>query len=128
MKPNFYENVIPIKNEKERTLLNEMNKLLDESMEMFIRIRTNQVNEKENIGPKPKEKKEENVLNQSSSQRNESNDNNNEGNNDSNNLFSHLRMNIGFGRESRLRRIMNLEEEMENLNRLINNDNLDIIG
>ena len=126
MKPNFYETIIPLKNEKERNLLNEMNKLVDESMEMFINIRSRQINEKEKIESEPKEKKE-NILNDSSSQRNENNENNNnEENNNSNNVFSHLR--YRFGREARLRRIMNMEEDNLFLDRLINNENVEIIG
>ena len=126
MKPNFYETIIPLKNEKERNLLNEMNKLVDESMKMFINIRSRQINEKEKIESEPKEKKE-NILNDSSSQRNENNENNNnEENNNSNNVFSHLR--YRFGREARLRRIMNMEEDNLFLDRLINNENVEIIG
>ena len=58
------------------------------------------------------------------------NNNNNENNNDNNiNYVNRLRERIELSREARLRRIMNLEEETENLNRLIENDNnLESIG
>ena len=59
MKPNFYEKIISVKNEKERYLLNEMNKLVDESMEMFINIRSRQINEKKKNRVRTKRKKRE---------------------------------------------------------------------
>ena len=126
MKSNFYEKIIPIKNEKEKNLLNDMNKLLDESISVFIDLRTRQANEKEN---KEQKQKQMNLINESVSHIIENEDNNNEGNNNSNNnLFSRLRDRFGFGHEARMRRIMNMEEEIDNLDRLINNENIEVIG
>ena len=127
MKSNFYEKIIPLKTEEKRNLIIKMDKLLNESIDVLIDLRNREVDEMDNTEKKLKmiEKFNEFTL----SQRIENN-NNNENNNDNNiNYVNRLRERIELSREARLRRIMNLEEENENLNRLIENENnLESIG
>ena len=121
MKSNFYEKIIPLKTEEKRNLIIKMDKLLNESIDVLIDLRNREVDEIDNTEKKLKmiEKFNEFTL----SQRIENN-NNNDNNNDNNINYVHrLRERIELKRESRLRRLMNLEEETENLNRLIENDN-----
>ena len=121
MKSNFYEKIIPLKTEEKRNLIIKMDKLLNESIDVLIDLRNREVDEMDNTEKKLKmiEKFNEFTL----SQRIENN-NNNDNNNDNNINYVHrLRERIELNREARLRRLMNLEEETENLNRLIENDN-----
>ena len=128
MKSNFYEKIIPLKTEEKRNLIIKMDKLLNESIDVLIDLRNREVNDMDNTEKKLKmiEKFNEFTLSQRSQ-----NNNNNENNNDNDNninFINRLRERIELTREARLRRIMNIEEETENLNRLIENNNLESIG
>ena len=116
MKSDFLEKIIPIENEEKRILINNMSKLLDESIDDFINLRERQKNEIDDNDIKLKmiNKFKEFV----SSEINEHNNNN----------ASSNRNNQALNHASRLERIRNMEEETERLNRLIENDYLEIIG
>ena len=132
MKANFYEKIIPIKDEEKKNLIMKMNKLLDESIDTLINLRKRKMNEAENADIKSKiiDKFNEFRL----SQNNESNNSNisNENNNNSGNahyIVSRLGELRRQGHVSRLQRILNLEQENEDLDRLIdNNENADVVG
>ena len=49
MNSNFYEKLIPLENKEKRELLNKMSKLLDESINDFIKLRERNTNEISNI-------------------------------------------------------------------------------
>ena len=125
MKSNFYEKIIPIENEEKRKLLNKMSMLLDESIEDLINLRQRENSELNNIKLKLMDKYNEFILLQSNSSINERN-NNNRNNliNNNNRLLEHF----GLNRAARLERIRNMEEETEELNRLIENDMIEVIG
>ena len=116
MKQNFLEKIVPIENEEKRLLIQKMNKLLDDSIDDFINLRERQNNESNDLNRKMINKYNEFI----SSQRNE--DNNRRVN------ISRMRNHFGLSHEERLERIRNMEEETERLNRLIENDYLEIIG
>ena len=107
MEPNFYENLFSDKDKDKKELIKQMSRLLDESLDNFILLRQNQAKEKINIEIKP-----------------------------SKNITFHIepeRDNINFSinhrtRNERLERIRIMEEETENLERLIENDNIESIG
>ena len=107
-----------------------MNKLLDESIDTLINLRKRKMNELDNNDIKSKIIDK---FNEFLSQNNESN-NSNESNNNDNNSNANFRVSrLGElswqGRLSRLQRILNLEQENEDLNRLIdNNENADVVG
>ena len=46
MKEDFLEKIIPIENEEKRILINNMSKLLDESIDDFINLRERQKKDK----------------------------------------------------------------------------------
>ncbi len=125
MKSNFYEKIIPIENEEKRKLLNKMSMLLDESIEDLINLRQRENSELNNIKLKLMDKYNEFISLQSNSSINERN-NNNRNNliNNNNRLLEHF----GLNRAARLERIRNMEEETEELNRLIENDMIEVIG
>ena len=127
MKANFYEKIIPIKDEEKRKLIMKMSKLLDESIDSLINLRKRKMNKLDNTDVKSKiiDKNNEVKLSQNNER------NSNERNNNHNNRNARFIVSRFFrrGRFSRLQRILNLEHENENLNRLIdNNENADIIG
>ena len=125
MKSNFYEKIIPIENEEKRKLLKKMSMLLDESIEDLINLRQRENSELNNIKLKLMDKYNEFISLQSNSSINERN-NNNRNNiiNNNNRLLEHF----GLNRAARLERIRNMEEETEELNRLIENDMIEVIG
>ena len=140
MKSNFYEKLIRIKNEKEKNLLNEMEKLLDESIDSFINLRKREISEIDITNVKAKLIKANNEFheqadseinegndNDNNSNNNNENNNNNRGNNN-NHFIVHLRDRLRNGHSERLRRIRNLEEESDLLARLFNDENIDVIG
>ena len=115
MDSNFYQKIIPIENEEKRALLDKMSKLLDESIEDLINLRQRKNNELNNIKIKLMDIYNEFTLL-----------NNNNNNNRDNNTN---RVNFASNREARLRRIRNMEEETEDLYRLVENDtNIEVIG
>ncbi len=116
MKSNFFEKIVPIENEEKRKLINKMSKLLDESLDDFINLRQRQINEKNDMYLKMFDKFKE----FNSSQRNDENNN-------SNNM-PRIRERIALNHAERIRRIMNVEEENEDLIRQIESDNIEIIG
>ena len=129
MKANYYEKIIQTKDEEKKKLIMKMNQLLDESIDTLINLRKRKMDEAENTDIKSKiiDKFNEFRL----SQNNESN-NSNESNNNSGNAnfifarFGELRRQTHV---SRLQRILNLEQENEDLDRLIdNNENTDVVG
>ena len=117
MKSNFYEKIIPIENEQKRLLINKMSTLLDESLDAFINLRQRQINEQDDLKLKMLKEYKELI----SSQRiDESNNNNN---------IIRLRERIALNHAERIRRIMNMEEENDDLDRQIEADNnIEIIG
>ena len=120
MKSNFYEKVVPIENENKRKLLDNISKLLDESIDTFINLRQRQQDELNNTDLKSKLIKK--YIEFESSQRNQSRNNN------SNNVTRIIRQRLGLNNAARHERIRNLEEETENLYRLIENNNIEEIG
>ena len=127
MKANFYEKIIPIKDEEKRKLIMKMSKLLDESIDSLINLRKRKMNKLDNTDVKSKiiDKNNEVKLSQNN-ERNSNERNNNHNNRNARFIVSRF---FGRGRFSRLQRILNLEHENENLNRLIdNNENADVIG
>ena len=115
MDSNFYQKIIPIENEEKRALLDKMSKLLDESIEDLINLRQRKNNELNNIKIKLMDIYNEFTLL-----------NNNNNNNRDNNTN---RVNFASNRAARLRRIRNMEEETEDLYRLVENDtNIEVIG
>ena len=111
MESNFYENLIPEKDKDNRELIKKMGKLLDESLDSFILLRQNQSKEKNNIEIKPSKK----IIFQI-------NDEPRPINLETSDLFSHR------NRNERLERIRRIQEETDNLERLIENDNIETIG
>ena len=128
MKSNFYEKIIPLKTEEKRNLIIKMDKLLNESIDVLIDLRNREVGEMDNTKKKLKmiEKFNEFTLSQRGQNNNENNSDNDNDNN--NNFINRLRECIVLTHQTRLRRIMNMEEETENLNRLIENNNFESIG
>ena len=129
MKANFYEKIIPVKDEEKRKLIMKMNILLDESVDTLINLRKRKKNELENADIKSKiiDKFNEFRLSQ-----NNENNNNNENNSNNNGNSNFIVSRLGELRRqglSRIQRILNLEQENEDLDRLIdNNDNADVVG
>ena len=129
MKANFYEKIIQIKDEEKKKLIMKMNELLDESIDTLINLRERKKNEAENADIKSKiiDKFNEFRLSQ-----NNENNNSNENNNNSGNvhyIVSRLGELRRQGHVSRRQRILNLEQENEDLDRLIdNNENADVVG
>ena len=113
MKSDFLEKIIPIENEEKRLLIHNMSKLLDESIDDFINLRERKKNE---IDYKDIELK---MINKFKKYFINEHNNNNASSNRNNQVLNHA---------SRLERIRNMEEETERLNRLIENDYLEIIG
>ena len=126
MKEDFLEKIIPIENEEKRLLINKMSKLLDKSIDDFINLRERQ-EKKDFYGPSEE-------LNKSIiftiRDTDENNNDNNNNNNNNNNINGEVRNDIlnHFSRLERLERIRIMEEENEDLNRLIENDNTEVIG
>ena len=110
MESNFYENLIPEKDKDNRELIQKIGKLLDESLDSFILLRKHQSKEKINIEIKPSKKISFQINDEPIFSRSE---------------YSEL---ISFRQRSeRLERIRRMEEETENLERLIENDNIESI-
>ena len=118
MKSNFYEKVVSIENENKRKLLENMSKLLYESIDSFIDLIQRQQDELNNS--ELKSKLNNKFMEYESSQRNQSRNNNN--------VTRFLRQRLGLNNSARHERIRNLEEETENLYRLIENNNIEEIG
>ena len=122
MESNFYQKIIPIENEEKRALLDKMSKLLDESIEDLIKLRQRKNNELNNIKIKLMDIYNEFTL----LQRVPLNNNNNNNNRDN---TSRVQDSFVSNRAARLRRIRNMEEETEDLYRLVENDNnVEVIG
>ena len=116
MEPNFYENIVSKENKEQKELIKKMSKLLDDSLDSFIELRKRQKNEKVNIikiEPKPGKASIFADL-FSMLPRINANDNS----------TSTRRI---FNRNERLERIRNMQEETENLERMIEND-IEIVG
>ena len=130
MKANFYEKIIPIKDEEQKKLIMKMNKLLDESIDTLINLRKRKMNELEKNDIKSKIIDKFNEFRLSENNESNSNEsNNNDNNNNANFIVSRLGELRRQGHLSRLQRILNLEQENEDLNRLIdNNENADVVG
>ena len=122
MESNFYQKIIPIENEEKKALLDKMSKLLDESIEDLIKLRQRKNNELNNIKIKLMDIYNEFTL----LQRVPLNNNNNNNNRDN---TSRVQDSFVSNRAARLRRIRNMEEETEDLYRLVENDNnVEVIG
>ncbi len=113
MEPNFYENIVPEEDKEKKDLVKIMSNLLDESLDSFILLRKRTSKEKINIEIKKSEK-----IKIEPTSRME-------------NIFFEIN---SFNRPSissrfdRLRRIRQMEEENENLERLIENENVEVVG
>ena len=130
MKSNFYEKIIPIESEEKKNLIIKMNKLLDESIETLINLRKRKMDEIENPDIKSKiiDRFNEFRLSQNNDNNsNENNNNNNSNNSNHNYIVSRLGELRRQGHVSRLQRILNLEQESVDLDRLIN-ENPDVVG
>ncbi len=121
MKSNFYEKIISFKDENDKIKINKMSQLLDESIDSFIEFRKRNLDELNNADLKVKLIIKDNEL--ESSQRNILSI-------DDNSSTRHMRSirQTYLSHAARLGRIRDLEEENENLNRLIENNNIEVIG
>ena len=120
MKSNFYEKIISLKDENEKIKINKMSQLLDESIDFFIEFRKRNLYELNNPEIKVKIINKDNEF---ESQRNMLSYDDNS----SNRHMRSIRQTY-LSHAARLGRIRDLEEENENLNRLIENDNIEVIG
>ena len=121
MKSNFYEKIISLKDENEKMKIDKMSQLLDESINAFIEFRKRNSDELNDPNIKVKIINKDNEFD--SSRRNILSF-------DDNSSSRHMR-NIRqtyLNHAARLGRIRDLEEENENLDRLIENDNIEVIG
>ena len=132
MKEDFLEKILSIENEEKRLLINKMSKLLDQSIEDFINLRERQTKNDSDIKSAKLNKSEVISMQGLNENHNNNNDNNNDNNNNDNNNNNNgqVRNDIlnHFSRHERLERIRIMEEENENLDRLIENDNMEVIG
>ena len=129
MKANYYEKIIQTKDEEKKKLIMKMNQLLDESIDTLINLRKRKMDEAENTDIKSKiiDKFNEFRLSQNNESNNSNESNNNSGN--ANFIVSRLGELRRQTHVSRLQRILNLEQENEDLDRLIdNNENTDVVG
>ncbi len=111
MEPNFYEKIVSEKDDNKKNLVKKMSELLDDSLESFISIRQRQSKEnKNNIF------KFDNIIRLHSM--NLDNDER------ENNVLRRIHR---FNHHERLERIRNMEEETDNLERLIN-ENFEVVG
>ena len=120
MKSNFYEKIISLKDENEKISINKMSQLLDKSIDFLIEFRKRKLDELNNPEIKVKIVNKDNEV---EPQRNILSF-------DDNSSTRHMR-NIRqtyLSHAARLGRIRDLEEENENLNRLIENSNIEVIG
>ena len=120
MKSNFYEKIFPMENEETRRLLKRMSDILDESLNEYIELKKRKNNEQKEIKAKIMGKIE--IEEQRVPQENIGNIVN-----DTYVLISRLRERTSYHSE-RLQRIRNMEEETESLNRLIESDNIEVVG
>ena len=116
MEPNFYENIVPKEDKEQKELIKKMSKLLDESLDSLIELRKRQKNEKVNIIKIDSKEVKTSILNDLFYRlpRINANDNSSSSRRISN-------------RNERLERIRNMQEETENLERMIEND-IEIVG
>ena len=116
MELNFYENLVQSEDKDKKELIKKMSKLLDDSLDSFIELRKRQKNEKINI-IKVDSKINKNMVIRELFRINRTivDENNNSS------------VNRAANRLARLERIRNMQEETENLERLIEND-LEVIG
>ena len=134
MKEDFLEKILSMENEEKRLLINKMSKLLDQSIEDFINLRERQTKNDSDVKSAKLNKSEVisiqgiNEIHNNNNDNDNNNDNNNNDNNNNNN--GQVRNDIlnHFSRHERLERIRIMEEENENLDRLIENDNMEVIG
>ena len=121
MKSNFYEKIIPFKDENEKIKINKLSQLLDESINSFIEFRKRNLDELNNADIKVKIIKKDNEV---EGQRNILSF-------DDNSSTRHMRSirQTYLSHAARLGRIRDLEEENDNLDRLIeNHNNIEVIG
>ena len=115
MEPNFYENIVPKEDKEQKELIKRMSKLLDESLDSFIELRKRQKNEKVNIIKIDSKLHKSSILDLFFRLPHI-------GGNDNNSSYHRI-----ANRFERLERIRNMQEETENLERLIEND-IEIVG
>ena len=120
MKSNFYEKIISLKDENEKININKMSQLLDKSIDFLIEFRKRKLDELNNPEIKVKIVNKDNEV---EPQRNILSF-------DDNSSTRHLRSirQTYLSHAARLGRIRDLEEENENLHRLIENSNIEVIG
>ncbi len=116
MEPNFYENIVSKENKEQKELIKKMSKLLDDSLDSFIELRKRQKNEKVNIIKIESKPGKASIFADLFSMLPRINANDNS--------TSTRRI---FNRNERLERIRNMQEETENLERMIEND-IEIVG
>ena len=111
MEPNFYEKIVSEKDDNKKNLVKKMSELLDDSLESFISIRQRQSKETKNI----------NFLFGNIIRLHSMNlDNDERENNVRRGIYR-------LNHHERLQRIRNMEEETDNLERLIN-ENFEVVG
>ena len=116
MEPNFYENIVPKEDKEQKELIKRMSKLLDESLDSFIELRKRQKNEKVNIIKIDSKLHKTSILTDLFFRLPHI------GGNDNSSSYRRI-----ANRFERLERIRNMQEETENLERLIEND-VEIVG
>ena len=116
MEPNFYENIVPSEDKEKKELIQKMSKLLDDSLDTFLEVRKRQQNVEVPLIKFDLKKGKNRIMDELfriyRSERRET---------EENNISSHR------NRMERLERIRVMQEETENLERLIEND-VEVIG
>ena len=120
MKSNFYEKIISFKDENEKIKINKMSQLLDESIGSFIEFRKRNLDELNNADIKVKIINKDNEF---EAQRNILSFDDNS----SNRHMRSIRQTY-LNHAARLGRIRDLEEENDDMDRLIENNNIEVIG
>ena len=115
MESNFYENLVPSEDNEMKELIKKMSLLLDDTLDSFILLRQRQAEEKGNFEIKFSKK----ISFQPSVSLN---------NNESSHSLNQIRLSRYSNHLERLRRIRNMEEDTENLERLIESENIEIVG
>ena len=114
MEPNFYQNLVPSEDKEKKELIKKMGLLLDDTLDSFILLCQRQAEDKGNFEIKFNKK----ISFQPSISLNM---------NESSNTLRD-RASVYSNRLARLLRIRNMEEDNENLERLIENENIEVVG
>ena len=112
MEPNFFEKLISEKDKEKKDLVKKMSELLDDSLDTFISLRKRK--SQENLDIKLKNDK---IIKLRSMEMND---------NEDTHFFG--TSNRHLNRLARLARIRNMQEETEDLERLIERENIEVVG